>query len=112
MKKRILALRKSLELNQTEFAERLGMKRAALSMVELGKNTLTDKNIKLICMLFNVNEEWLRTGKGEMFNPAAPYPYEKEFFEIYRHLLPETRQALLEFARQLLEIQEKLGKER
>jgi transcriptional regulator with XRE-family HTH domain len=108
MKERIVALRKSLEMNQAEFAGRLGMKRAALSMVELGKNILTDKNIKLICMIFNVNEAWLRTGKGEMFY-AAPYPYEKEFFEIYRGLLPETRKALLEFAQRLLETQEKLG---
>jgi transcriptional regulator with XRE-family HTH domain len=110
MKDRIIALRKALNLNQAEFAQRLGMKGTALSMVEVGKNGLTGKNIKLICMVFNVNEKWLRTGRGEMFNPDSPYPYEKEFFEIYRGLLPETRRALLEFARRLLETQERLMK--
>ena len=109
MKNRIIALRKVLGLNQKEFAKRLGMRGTSLSMIEVGNNPLTDKNIKLICMIFNVNEEWLETGSGEMFNPEAPYPYEKEFFELYRSLLPETRKALLEFARSLLETQEKLA---
>ncbi|MDR2663217.1 MAG: hypothetical protein LBC31_09500 [Treponema sp.] len=76
-------------------------------MVEQGKNILTDKNIKFICMIFNVSETWLRTGRGTMFNPDKPDPMEKEFFEIYRLLLPETRKGLLEFARTLLETQEK-----
>ena len=76
-------------------------------MVELGKNALTEQNIKLICMIFNVNEQWLRTGAGEMFNPANS-PYETEFFEIYKGLLPETQRALLQFAGTLLETQKKL----
>jgi transcriptional regulator with XRE-family HTH domain len=105
MKDRIIAIRKALQLNQGAFAERLGMKRTALSMVELGKNALTDKNIKLICMVFNVNEQWLRTGSGEMFSDS---PYEKEFFEIYQGLMPETQQSLLQLAKQLLETQKKL----
>ncbi|GHV86223.1 hypothetical protein AGMMS50230_18310 [Spirochaetia bacterium] len=107
MKHRIIALRKALGLNQTEFAKQLGMRGTALSMVEVGKNPLTSKNIKLICMIFNVNEAWLRTGCGEMFNPKTPY-YEKEFFDIYQSLLPETRKALLEFARSMLVTQQKL----
>jgi hypothetical protein len=81
------------------------MKATALSMVEVGKNTLTDKNIKLICMVFNVSEGWLRTGNGEMFCSS---PYETEFFDIYKDLMPETQQALLRLARDLLETQRKL----
>jgi transcriptional regulator with XRE-family HTH domain len=106
MKERLIAIRKALKLNQGEFAKRLGIKGGALSMIELGKNGLTDQNIKLICMIFNVNETWLRTGEGEMFN-AASSPYEREFFEIYDGLMPETQQALLQFAKRLLQIQKK-----
>jgi transcriptional regulator with XRE-family HTH domain len=106
MRERIQKIRKSLGLNQKEFAERLGMKRTTLSMIEVGDNTLTEKNIRLICMTFNVSEEWLRTGKGEMFTAS---PYEQEFFEIYRDLLPETQQSLLQFARQLLATQRQLS---
>jgi transcriptional regulator with XRE-family HTH domain len=107
MKDRVIAIRKTLKLNQTEFAKRLGMKSTSLSMVELGNNAVTEKNIKLICMLFNVNENWLRTGAGEMFSQAAS-PYETEFFDIYKGLMPETQQALLQFARELLATQRKL----
>jgi transcriptional regulator with XRE-family HTH domain len=104
MKDRIAEIHNILKLNQAEFAKRLGMKATALSMMESGKNALTDKNIKLICMLFNVSETWLRTGSGEMFTAS---PYETEFFEIYKGLLPETQQALLEFSKRLLETQNK-----
>jgi transcriptional regulator with XRE-family HTH domain len=104
MKERIQAIRKTLKLNQEKFAERLGMKRTTLSMIEVGENPLTEKNIRLICMTFNVNEKWLRTGKGEMF---AASPYEQEFFKIYTNLLPETQEALLRLAKDLLKIQKK-----
>jgi len=106
MKERIRAIRKALKLNQKEFAQRLGMKSTALSMIELGDNTLTEKNIKLICMTFSVDENWLRTGKGEMF---AASPYEKEFFNIYSGLLPETQKTLLKLAKDLLATQKKLS---
>jgi transcriptional regulator with XRE-family HTH domain len=102
MKDRIRVIRKALKLTQGEFAKRIGIKSTALSMVELGKNALTEQNIRLICMTFNVNDVWLRTGKGEMF---AASPYEKEFFEIYRGLMPETQRALLRLAQDLLESQ-------
>jgi transcriptional regulator with XRE-family HTH domain len=107
MKDRVAAIRKALKLRQTEFAKRLGMRSTSLSSIEVGDNTLTEKNIKLICMLFNVDETWLRTGVGEMFSPAAS-PYETEFFHIYKGLMPETQQALLQFARELLATQKRL----
>jgi transcriptional regulator with XRE-family HTH domain len=106
MKERILALRKALRLKQGEFAARLGMKGTALSMIEVGDNSLTEKNIRLICMTFNVNEEWLRTGKGEMF---ALSPYEEEYIEIFHNLLPDSQQGLLKLAKKLLASQNKIA---
>jgi transcriptional regulator with XRE-family HTH domain len=107
MKDRLVKIRKALRLNQGEFAEKIGMKSTALSMIESGVNLLTEKNIKFICVTFNVSERWLRTGEGEMFTAS---PYEREFFKIYEGLMPETQQALLNLARQLLEIQKKTAK--
>jgi len=104
VRQRIRDVRKALRLSQKEFAKRLGMQSGALSMIEVGDNALTEKNIKLICMTFNLNENWLRTGDGEMFVSS---PYEKEFFEIYGNLLPETQDALLRLAKDLLAIQKK-----
>lgn len=67
MKDRIKALRKELGLSGEKFGERIGVKKAAISKIESGAVGLSDSNILAICREFNVNEEWLRTGTGEMF---------------------------------------------
>lgn len=67
MKDRIKALRKELGLTQEKFAERLSMKRNTIANYEIGRNEPIDAVISLICKEFKVNEEWLRTGEGDMF---------------------------------------------
>ncbi len=67
MKDRIKLLRKTLDLTQQEFADRIGLKRNSVASYEIGKNYPMDTVIKSMCREFNVNEEWLRTGEGEMF---------------------------------------------
>ena len=67
MNERIKELRNSLGLTLEKFGEPIGLKKSGLSLVENGKNALTEQNIKAICRVYNVNEEWLRTGEGEMF---------------------------------------------
>ena len=67
MNERIKEVRKSLGLSGEKFGERLGVTRTAVSLIESGKNKITDQMFRSICREFNVNEEWLRTGEGEMF---------------------------------------------
>lgn len=70
MNNRVKAIRKSkTHDNNTleKFGESIGIKKSALSHIESGRNALTEQNIKAICREYNVNEEWLRTGEGEMF---------------------------------------------
>ena len=65
---RIRNLRKDqLHLNQTEFAELLGMKQTSVSSFEKQGATVTEQTIKSICREFNVNESWLRDGTGDIF---------------------------------------------
>lgn len=66
---RVRYIRKHPSINLTleKFGERLGIKKSALSLIENGKNELTESNMKAICREFDVMEEWLRTGKGEIF---------------------------------------------
>lgn len=66
-KNQINLLRKKLKLSQEEFGSKLGVGKSAISYIESGRSKLTEQMIKLICNEFNVNEEWLRTGSGEMF---------------------------------------------
>ena len=67
MQDRIKLLRKELGLTQQEFADKIGLKRNSVASYEIGRNTPMDAVILSICREFNVNEEWLRTGQGEMF---------------------------------------------
>lgn len=66
---RVKQLRSELGLSGEKFGARLGVGRSAISDIERCRNGLSEQNIKSICREFNVNENWLRTGEGEMFNP-------------------------------------------
>jgi transcriptional regulator with XRE-family HTH domain len=101
---RLKEMRKALKLTQAEFARRIGLTQTALSMVEVGKTPLTEKNLHLICSTFNVGEKWLRDGEGEMFGDASPYL--NELMEVFGELAPGTQEFLLDMARKLLEKQE------
>jgi transcriptional regulator with XRE-family HTH domain len=68
MNDRLKKIRKELNLTQEEFAQKIDLSRSGFAGVEVGNAKLTDRNIKKICKVFNVNEHWLRTGEGEMFN--------------------------------------------
>ena len=67
--KRIKELRKVLNLTQEEFREKLGLSKSNISDLERGKVRPKDPLLRLIEQTFNVNPEWLRKGKGEMFKP-------------------------------------------
>lgn len=61
-------LRQELGLTQEVFAQRLGIKKSALSLIETGKSSLTDRNRNILINELNVNPEWIAEGRGEMFN--------------------------------------------
>ena len=71
LKDRIKALRERLEKSQDEFGKDIGLTRNYISLIENGQRNLSDQSIKVLCSLYNVNEEWLRTGNGEMFVPET-----------------------------------------
>lgn len=70
MNERIKLLRKQLGLTLEEFGARIGMGKSAVSKIEKGLNGTTDQTIRSICREFEVNEAWLRTGEGEMFDQS------------------------------------------
>lgn len=67
MNERIKELRKHLNLTQDEFGTKLGVAKSSISNIEKGRYGVTDQMIKLMVKEFSVNENWLRTGDGEMF---------------------------------------------
>lgn len=64
---RIREIRKYFELTLEKFGEKLGVGKTAISKIENNERGVTDQMIKGICREFNIRDEWLRTGEGEMF---------------------------------------------
>lgn len=95
MDERIKELRKALSLTQQEFSERIGVKRNTVAQYEMGRNPPTDTVITLICREFNVSEEWLRTGAGDMFQPKSRNEELLEFAEKVAEGDPGSIQAQL-----------------
>lgn len=67
MGERLRKVRKILEITQQQLADKLGVSRSNIAGYEAGRNDPGDAFISLFCKLYNVNEEWLRHGSGEMF---------------------------------------------
>lgn len=70
---RVREIRKALGLTLDKFGDKIGLKKSGLSLIENGRNDLTEVNMKSICREFNVSESWLRDGSGEMFVSSTPY---------------------------------------
>lgn len=71
MNERIKDLRKALGLTLEKFGDALGVTKTAISRLESGERGVTEQMFKSICREFDVNEEWLRTGEGEMFKELS-----------------------------------------
>lgn len=69
MNDRIAQARKQAGLTQKKFAEKIGLTRNFVWMIEKGDRVPSDRTIADICRELRVSETWLRTGEGEMFLP-------------------------------------------
>lgn len=112
MNERVRKLRKELGLTLEKFGERLGVKKNTVSQWENGTNDISDHVFKSICREFDVSEEWLRDGTGEMFrlhdDETAALVYnllmdseDNEFYSsvlevvrTYEQLKPESQQII------------------
>lgn len=71
LKERIKEVRKTLGLTLEEFGNKIGVTKTTISRIENGVNSVTNQMLISICREFGVNEEWLRSGEGEMFVPLT-----------------------------------------
>jgi transcriptional regulator with XRE-family HTH domain len=103
MKERLKVLRKSLGLTQEEFGEKIGMTDASISHMESGRTALSEQNIRLICLTFDVCDKWFRTGEGEMLDEEVQLSDEnRELLEYFHALTPRAQQFLIEYAKKLV----------
>lgn len=72
MNQRLKLLRKQFNLNQSDFALRIGVSQSAVAAWESGIRNPIDAIVQSICREFGVSESWLRTGDGPMFVAQSP----------------------------------------
>ena len=77
MRERLVELRKTLKLSQTEFGARIGLSRDGIASYERGLAKPTGTAITAIINVYNVNREWLETGEGEMFSESRSVTLDK-----------------------------------
>ena len=131
MKDRIKKIRKEVKLTQVQFGEKIGVKGNTVTNYESGLRTPTHAVIKSICREFNVDENWLRTGEGEMFLPVLEedemalyvselledegdnplYTIIKEVMHTYSELSPKSQEVIRDAAEKLLENLRKTDRE-
>lgn len=109
MNERIKELRDALGITLEEFGSRLGVTRTAISRLERGNRGVTDQMAISICREFGVNEQWLRTGEGEMFEQtrasvldrlSTEYDLSREqrsVIEAFLDLDPQERDVILKY---------------
>ena len=109
---RVQHLRKNvLSLNQRKFASDLGMAQTGVSSIERPNGPVTDRTIKMICLTYNVREDWLRDGTGEIFQEEESFSLDRfvqdhggtdlelKIIKTYFELDPAIRRAVLDHFR-------------
>jgi transcriptional regulator with XRE-family HTH domain len=109
---RIKILRKSLNLTQKEFAQKIYVSTSFQTLTELEQKKVLDRHIKLIVSAFGVNEAWLRTGEGEMFEKDVTPDYKiTETVELFKQLNPFFQDFIMDQLYKLLEYEKSTKKE-
>ncbi len=122
---RISAVIEVLGMKKTAFAERLNVSQAFVSQLCSGVKLPSDRTISDICREYNVNETWLRTGEGEMFQPKSrneqlfefaakvaegdPGSIQAQLLAVMSRLTDDQWEVLAQVAREFVEESKKSG---
>lgn len=75
---RVKYLRKEiLHMNQTDFANSIGMKQTSVSSFEKNGATVSDQTLRAISSIHRICEKWLRTGEGPMYDAPETFSLDK-----------------------------------
>ena len=100
---RIKEIRKAVGLTQSKFADSIAISLSYLAEIEYGNKPISDRIIKLISAEFNVNDQWLRTGEGSMFNEDIDVEISK-LISMFKSLNQPFKECALNQMRELTKI--------
>ena len=92
--KRVQQVRQSLGLTQVKFAERIVVSTSYVNGIECGNKKINERIVRLICMEFDVNEHWLHTGEGEMYNKREDMSLRK-IVSLFKNLPPKYQELVI-----------------
>lgn len=96
---RVKYLRTTLNINQEQLGKAIGISKSGISAIENGTRNVTEKHIKLIANAYNINEEWLRSGTGEMFEQLTE---QEKVMKYTAYLLKDTESSIAESIKNLI----------
>jgi transcriptional regulator with XRE-family HTH domain len=101
---RIRQVRHALNMTQTDFSKAIYVSNGYTAEIENGHRGANDRIIHLICLTFGVNEQWLKTGTGEMF-VASPGERKERILSLFDKLNPRFQEYALIVIDQLIKLQ-------
>ena len=108
---RIKKLRKTLNMTQVSFSQVIALSSGYLAGIETEKRKVNNRLIKLICSSFNVNEQWLKNGEGEIFSSSENNEKYIKLVGLFKELEPQFQYYIFKEIGLLLRIQEEQSTE-
>ena len=105
---RIKEIRLKLKLSQVEFSKQILLGKSFYGDIEIGKKKVNDRMIFIISKQFNINQEWIRTGNGEIFLDTSPDIRKERLLNIYNQLDSSLKDCLVEQSDILLKLQKNI----
>ena len=107
---RLKAVRAALKLSQRQLAKGVFVSQSYFCDIETGNREISERIIHLISVIYKVNKEWLKTGKGDMFPASMTEVKLKHLAGVFSELDDLLQDYLIKQANELLEIQKKMIK--
>ena len=112
VKERLKAVRHTLNVTQKVFARSIFVSASNYACLEAGHRKIKDTILDSVSKIYNVNKEWLSTGKGGMFETAPPDVKLEELMDIFKRLNDHFQGYILDQIRGLDKIQKNEQKKR
>jgi transcriptional regulator with XRE-family HTH domain len=97
---RLKQVRQALQLSQAQFCKGIFLTNGHYAGIELGNRRVNERIVKLVATIYGVNEDFLRTGQGAMFD-KTPDPRLEHLTRIFQELPPDFQDYILQQIDQL-----------
>jgi len=96
IRSRIKAVRKTLNISQRVFSQSIFLSHTFYANIETGRRNPNERVYELICNKYNINKDWLITGKGDMFSASPPDIELEQLVKMIQELDPLFREYIVQ----------------